>query len=121
MKDFKVDSLGFEKSTISMNLTYFNPNNFGVNLKHVDCDVYVNNTYLGRYVLDTLMHINRKAAFELPSTMQVDMREIFKNSISALLSQELLIELKGNTRLGKAGIYITVPFNYSGRQKISFF
>ena len=32
LKNFKVDSLGFEKSAVSMDLVYFNPNNFGVDL-----------------------------------------------------------------------------------------
>ncbi len=53
VKNFKIDSLGFEKSTVSMDLIYFNPNNFGVDLKNINCDVYVEHSYLGKYVLDT--------------------------------------------------------------------
>ncbi|MGN6618353.1 MAG: LEA type 2 family protein [Ilyomonas sp.] len=121
IKDFKIDSLGFNQSTISMNLVYFNPNNFGVDLKHVDCDVYVNKNYLGKYSLDTIMHIAKRSEFELPSRMNVDMRNLFKNSLSAIFGQEVLLEVKGNTRLGKAGIFINVPFSYSGRHQVSLF
>jgi LEA14-like dessication related protein len=121
IKDFKIDSIGFEKSTISMNLVYFNPNNFGVELKHVDCDVFVNNNYLGKYQLDTLMHIAKRSEFIMPSTMQVDMRNLFKNSLNAFFAQQIQLDVKGNTRLGKAGIFINVPFTYSGIQKISLF
>ena len=121
IKDFKVANLGFDKSTISMNLVYFNPNSFGVDLKHVDCDVYVDHNYLGKYVLDTLMHISKRSEFALPSRMDVDMRNLFKNTFHALLSQDVLLEVNGNTRLGKAGIFVNVPFTYSGRHKLSFF
>ena len=121
IKDFKIANLGFDQSTISMNLIYFNPNNYGVDLKHIDCDVYVDHNYLGKYVLDTVMHISKKSAFELPSKLDVDMRNLFKNAFHTLLSQDILLEVRGNTRLGKAGIFINAPFNYSGRQKISIF
>lgn len=120
-KNFKVEKLGFDKSTVMMDLVYFNPNNFGVQLKHVDCDIYVDHNYLGKYVLDTLMHIDRKAEFSLPSKMEVDMRNVYKNTLHVLLGQDVLVEVKGNTRLGKAGIFINVPFVYTGRHKIDFF
>lgn len=120
-KNFRVDEIGFDRSTIMMDLVYFNPNNFGVNLKHVDCDIYINHTYLGKYSLDTLMHIDRQAEFTLPSKMEVDMKNVFKNTLSVFLNSEVLVEVKGNTRLGKAGIFINVPFDYSGKQKIAFF
>ena len=121
IKDFKVAALGFDKSTVSMNLVYFNPNNFAVNLKHVDCDVYVDHNYLGKYVLDTLMHIDKKSEFALPSKMDIDMKNVFKNSLGALFGQDILLEVKGNTRVGKAGIFINVPFSYSGRHKVELF
>ena len=50
-----------------MKLVYFNPNSFGVNLKRIDCDVYVDHNYLRKYLLDTVMHIAKKSEFVVPS------------------------------------------------------
>ncbi len=121
LQNFSVDSLGFEHSTISMNLVYFNPNSFGVDLRHVDCDIFVNKNFLGKYVLDTSMHIAKRSEFSVPSKVQVDMRNLFKNSLNMLFNQELQIDVKGTTRVGKAGIFVNVPFTYSGTQKFSLF
>ena len=121
LRNFKIDSLGFDNSTISMDLVYFNPNSYGVDLKHIDCDVYVEHNYLGKYVLDTSMHIAKKSEFVVPSKMQVNMKNLFKNTLTSLFTKELLLEVNGSTRVGKAGIYITVPFSYSGRHEFSFF
>lgn len=119
VRNFKIDSLGFDKSTVSMDLVYFNPNNFGVDLKKIDCDVYVQHNYLGKYSLDTTMHIAKRSEFFIPSRMQVDMKNLFKNTLSSLFSTQLLLEVKGTTRVGKSGIYITVPFTYSGWHQFS--
>src|SRR6478609_5542882 len=121
VRNFSIDSLGFDRSTISMNLVYFNPNNYGVDLKHVDCDVYINHNYLGKYMLDTTMHIAKRSEFSLPSKVQVDMRNIYKNSLNVLFSQQVQVDVTGNTRVGKAGFFVNVPFKYSGTHKLSLF
>ncbi len=121
LKNVKVQQAGFDKTNLSIDLVYFNPNNFGVDLKKVECDVYINNNFLGNYKLDTTMHIDKRSEFTLPSTMAVNMQGVFKNALTVLLSNEVLVTVKGTTRVGKAGIFITVPFNYEGRHKMKFF
>ncbi|NCI46341.1 LEA type 2 family protein [Sediminibacterium soli] len=121
LKNLKVETVGFDQTALSMDLVYYNPNGFGVDLRRVDCDVYVDNTYLGKFQLDTLMHISRRAEFVLPSKIMVDMKTVLKNSLTMLFSQEVLVNVKGTTRVGKAGIFATVPFNYEARHKLSLF
>ena len=101
LNNVKVNNVGFEYLDLSLNLVYFNPNNFKVDLKKVDCDVYIDNRYLGKYALDTLMHIPKKQNFELPSRMRVSTGGIFKNAFSLLMNKEVLIKVKGKLKLEK--------------------
>jgi len=121
VKNVTVKQLGFNQTQLGMELVYFNPNNFGVDLKHVDCDIYIDKNYLGKFVLDTTMHIDRKSEFSLPSKVDVDMKNIFKNTLSVLFSREVLVTVKGTTKVGKAGIFITFPVNYEARHKVDLF
>jgi LEA14-like dessication related protein len=121
MKDFKIDSLGFDHSNISMSLVYFNPNSFGVDLRKVDADVYVEHNYVGKFTLDTVMHIAKRSEFAIPSRMKVNMKNMFKNALTTVFASDFLVEVKGTVRAGRSGIFITVPFNYSARQKLSLF
>src|SRR6478736_7712311 len=121
MQNLKIDSIGLESSKISLELVYFNPNNFGVDLRNVNCDVYINHNYLGKYVLDTVMHIAKRSEFVIPSSMNVDMKNVYKNAIGTFLSKQVLVELNGSTRVGKSGMYITVPFNYAAMEEFSMF
>jgi LEA14-like dessication related protein len=119
LNNVKVNNVGFEYLDLSLNLVYFNPNNFKVDLKKVDCDVYIDNRYLGKYALDTLMHIPKKQNFELPSRMRVSMGGVFKNAFSLFMNKEVLIKVKGKTKIGKGPIFFDVPFTYETRQTIS--
>jgi LEA14-like dessication related protein len=121
VKNLSLQGLGFDKSELSMELVYYNPNSFGVDLRRVDCDVYIDSSYLGKYHLDTLMHINRKSEFSLPSRMEVDMKGLFKNAVNVLFRQEVMVTVKGTTRVGKAGVFVTVPFSYSGKHQLGLF
>lgn len=102
-----------------MDFVLFNPNTFSVDLKKVDCDVYLDSNYVGKFLLDTTMHIPQSSEFILPANLDVDMKHVLKNSFNLLISNEVLIGAKGTTRLGKGGIYVTIPFHYEGKQKLN--
>ena len=61
------------------------------------------------------------AEFVLPSRILIDMKAVLKNGLNLLFSKEVLINVKGTTRVGKAGLFRTVPFNYEARHTLSLF
>jgi hypothetical protein len=65
------------------------------------------------------MHIPKKQNFELPSQMRVSMGGVFKNAFSMFMNKEVLIKVKGKTKIGKGFIFLDVPFTYETRQAIS--
>ncbi len=117
VKNLKLGALGFDKSRLSMDLVYFNPNHFGVDLKKIDCDIYIDQKYLGKFLLDTTMHIDRKAEFTVPSNIDIDMKNALRNGFTLLFNKEVLLTVKGICRAGKGGIFITIPVNYEARHK----
>ncbi len=120
-RNIKLNSLGFNQSTLSFELVYFNPNKFGMDLKTVDSEVFIDSLYLGKFQLDTLMHIPRQSEFTLPSTIQLNMRNLMKNAATLMFKKDVLIQAKGTVKAGKSGFYKTVPFTYETRQSISLF
>lgn len=102
-----------------MDLLFFNPNSFSLKLKKVDCDLFLDSNYVGKVVLDTLMIIPRSSEFSLPASFSIDMKNLFKNSLDLIFNREVLIGAKGTTRVGKGLFYVTIPFNYEGRQRLN--
>ncbi len=121
IRNIRVGSTGVGGTDLNLDLVYYNPNGYGVELKKVDCEVYVNNSYLGKFQLDTSMHIPRKAEFILPTHVRIDMQAVLKNGLGLLFNKEVLINVKGSVRLGRAGFYRTVPFNYEAKHTLNLF
>lgn len=120
-RNVKLETLGFNQSTLCFELIYYNPNGFALDLRKVDSDVYIDSLFLGKFQLDTLMHINRMSEFSLPAKINLDMKNLLKNSAYLLLKKEVTVQAKGTVKAGRGGIFKTVPFNYEGKHKLSLF
>lgn len=124
-RDFKnltVDKIGFASTMLKLDLIYYNPNNFGLQLKYTDLDIFVDNNYLGHSTQDFQITIPRLSEFTLPLQVQLDMKNLMKNAIPTLLmGKEVMVKVIGTVKLGKANVYKTFPVNYEGLQKFSTF
>ena len=118
VKNLKLNHLGFNKTTVSMDIVYYNPNSFSVNLKKVDCQVFLNQKYWGNYLLDTSIHISGKSVFTVPASVSFDVLDVMKKGFNILINKEALIGVKGKTRVGRSGIYFNVPIQYESKFKL---
>ena len=120
-KNLKVEKVGFAATTLKVDLIYYNPNNFGLQLKYTDLDIYVDNNYLGHSAQDYQISIPRLAEFTMPLAIEVDMKNLLKNALPSLLGKEVLVKITGSVKLGKANVYKTFPVSYEGLQRFSAF
>ncbi len=120
-KNLKVEKMGFAATTLKVDLIYYNPNNFGLQLKYTDLDIYVDNNFLGHSSQDYQITIPRLSEFTLPMAIEVDMKNMLKNALPSLLGKEVLVKITGTVKLGKANVYKTFPVSYEGLQKFSAF
>ena len=120
-RNLRVQQLGFASSTIKVDLVYYNPNNFGLQLKGADLDIYIDSNYLGHSAQEYQISIPKRAEFTLPFQVDVDMKNMLKNALATVLSKEVWVKVTGTVRLGKANIFKTFPVHYEGLQKFSLF
>ena len=118
-KNISTKKLGFGTSVFSIDLVYYNPNNFGLDVKSTDLDIYIDNNFMGHTTQDFQIHISKRAEFTLPIKISVDMKNAYKNAIPVLLGKEVLVKITGTVKVGKANIYTSFKVNYEGKQKFT--
>lgn len=120
----KVVKLGFPNSTISLDVTCYNPNKFGLNLTRMESDVYINKEFLGKAILDSSILVPKRDTFLIPVKMDVKMggtmTSILQLMNSSADSTTLLIKLEGKARLKKGGIVLNYPIQYEQMKVIKF-
>jgi LEA14-like dessication related protein len=119
-KNLKILKWGFVESTVGMDIDFYNPNRSGLQMKKADVDVYINNTYLGKSTLDSLVRIPGRDTFSLPVTMRVQTGGALTNILRIVADSSVLIRMEGNASFGKSGVFLNYPIKYEGRQRIKF-
>lgn len=116
-----VEKLGFAGANLKVDLVYYNPNNFGMELNRTDLDIYVNNNYLGHSSQDLQVAIPRRDIFTIPLKVDLDMKNLLLNGLSTLLNKEVNIRLLGKVKVGKAGVFKSFNVDYQTVQKFTIF
>ena len=120
-KNFTIEKLGFSSSAVKLELVYFNPNNYGIELNSTDVDIFVNDSYLGHSAQDFQISIPKKEEFSIPLKIDVDMRNLLKNGLTTLLSHEVTVKITGSIKVGKSNVFMIFPVLYEGKQTFGFF
>lgn len=120
-KNFTIEKLGFSTSAVKMDLVYFNPNNYGLQLKRTDLDIYINDVLMGHTSQDYQITIPRKEEFSIPIKIDVDMQNLLKNSLNVMMKKQVMVKLTGSVKVGKANVFISFPVNYQELETFSLF
>lgn len=121
IRSVRVKNVGLLETSATVDLVYFNPNNFGVQLTSGRGDVYVDNVYLGRFDLEDAIDVRKNSEFIIPATFKLDMIGAVKNQRDIYKKKEALIRIDGSARVKKAGISMNVPIKYEGMQNLEKF
>jgi LEA14-like dessication related protein len=124
-KDFKnlaVDKLSFAGAKLKVDLIYYNPNNFSLQLNRTDLDIFVDSTFLGHSSQNVQITVPKRNDFTLPLTVDLDVKNLLKNGMTGLSSyfnKDVKIRFLGSVKLGKAGVYKSFKVDYTTVQNLS--
>lgn len=120
IKNIKLIDFSGDTATVFGTLTFFNPNKYSIQLKKIDADVFANRQLITHYNLDTSLIIPADTTFTFGTSLRFDRNKIFNNIADAFFKKEVLLEVKGKTKVGRSGIFVQIPFDVSTKQSIRF-
>lgn len=112
VQDIQLKDVGLLHTTASVDLMYYNPNNFGVNLSAARGDVYLDNKYLGRFEMANKVSVRKNAGFIMPVLLKIDNIGSFKNQRDIYKKKEILLHIEGMVKAGKGGFSKEFPVKY---------
>ena len=119
IENVRVNKLGLSSSIMSFDMQYFNPNNRKATLKEADGEAWLDSSYIGHFRVDTIVNIPARSNFTIPVKLEVDMKYLVQYSLYGFKKQEVLVTIKGKARVGKGGMYKSIPLQYEGRRNLA--
>ncbi len=121
INNISLEKIGFLGANLKVDLVYYNPNNFGVELNRTDLDIYVDSIYLGHSSQDVQVAIKKRQQFTIPLVVELDMKNLLKNGLNAFIKKEVNVRVIGKVRIGKAGVLKNFNVDYQTIQTIPEF
>ena len=121
IREVRLIELGLLQSTAGVDMIYYNPNNFGVQVTEARGDVYIDNAYLGRFGLGEKVQVSKRSEFIIPAILRLDMIGAIKNQREIFKKKEALVRIEGVARVKKAGITREIPIRFESLQNIERF
>jgi LEA14-like dessication related protein len=118
IRNVSIKDVGLLKTTAGLDIVYYNPNNFGVQLNDADGDVYIDNILLGRFSLDEKVDVKKRREFIVPAILKLNNISAFINHQDIWNKNQATIRIEGKARMKKSGYSTDVPFKYEGMQDI---
>ena len=119
--NLKVDKLSFAGAALTVDLVYYNPNNFGLQLNRTDLDVFIDSTFLGHSSQDIQVNIPKLNTFTIPLKLDLDVKNLLKNGLTSMFNKNVAVRVLGSVKVGKAGLYKSFPVDYTSMQNFSLF
>jgi LEA14-like dessication related protein len=117
-ENFKVDKVGVNNTVLSTRVKLYNPNAYALKLKSASIDVFVNNSFLGHSSVDSLIILPGKDTSYVPLQLTASAKDIISNTLKVWLNPEVKVKITGTARAGRGSIFVNIPINYEGVQRI---
>ena len=109
------------QTTAGVDLVYYNPNDFGLQLSNARGDVYIDNSYFGRFELDDKVQVRKNSEFTIPVVFKLDNVGAIKNQWDLYKRKEALVRIEGIARVKKSGFVKEIPIKFERMQNIEQF
>jgi LEA14-like dessication related protein len=121
VRNIRLINLGPLQSTAGVDLVYYNPNKFGVQVSTARGDIYIDSSYFGQFELDEKVQVKKRSEFILPATVKVDMISAIKNQRDLYKKKEALVRIQGTAVVKKSGFSKEIPISYEHMENIERF
>jgi LEA14-like dessication related protein len=118
IRDVRITNVGLLKTTAKLNMVYYNPNSFGVQLNDASGEVYVDNVHLGRFTIDEKVQVKKRREFVVPALIKLNNLSAIANHKEIWNKNKAMVHIEGLARVKKAGFTTEVPIKYEGMQHI---
>ena len=113
-----ISKIGVNESRVSGNIKFYNPNPYGLKMKHADITILLEDNPSGHCILDSTINIPRLDSFYVPVSVSVNLGNILKNALKLLLKGKIKVNADGWVSFKKGLISVRVPVHFEEYQKL---
>ena len=114
----RLESASLSRASLRINLKYFNPNHFGLDVKESDLSIFLNDHFIAVADQPEVVKIPAQADFIFPVVTHFDPVKALGLAFTSIMTNKVKLRIQGSARIGKEGVYMKVPVAINEEIKI---
>jgi LEA14-like dessication related protein len=117
-QNLRLAKIGFRENIIAAEVKLYNPNNYPLQVKEADLDLYLNGHFVGNTHMQTLTDLAAKDTTMIPLELKATAKNLLFGAAPLLLNSNVKVRIDGTVKAGRKGFFKSVLVNYEGQQRI---
>lgn len=120
-RNVRFSNHGFSTGIIQMDVAFFNPNPFPMKIKETALQVLINQKPFGQITQDSASLMPPKDTFLMPVSFRINLVNLLQKVMSSSSHDSVALEATGNCKIGRSGIFVTLPLHYKSKEMFRMF
>ncbi len=117
-QNIRLGKVGAKSNVLMSDIKFYNPNKYALNVKQAEMDVYFNDRLLGHTSMNNMVSLPPLDTTLVPFTVEASAADLLANTAQIFLNPNVRVRVQGNAKAGRGGIFVNIPINYQGTQRI---
>ena len=117
-QNLRLGKVGTKSNVLMSDIKFYNPNKYTLNVKEAEMDIYFNDRLLGHTSLSNVVSLPPLDTTLVPFTIEASATDLLANTAQIFLNPNVRVKVQGNAKAGRGGIFVNIPINYQGTQRI---
>jgi LEA14-like dessication related protein len=117
-QNLRLGRVNGKNNVLMSDIKFYNPNKYALNVKQAEMDVYFNDRLLGHTSMSNMVSLPPMDTTLVPFTVEASATDILANAAQIFLNPNVQVRIQGNAKAGRGGIFVNIPINYQGTQRI---
>ena len=119
-QNIRLGRVGAKNNVIMSDIKFYNPNKYALSVKQAEMDIYFNDRLLGHTSMNNMVSLPPMDTTLVSFTVEASATDLLANTAQIFLNPNVRVKVQGNAKAGRGGIYVNIPINYQGTQRIQF-
>lgn len=120
-RNVRLSNKGFSTGIIQMDVAFYNPNPFPMKIKETAMQVLINKQPFGEITQDSASLMPAKDTFIMPVSLKINLVNLLQKVLTNEARDSVMLEATGNCKIGRSGIFMTLPLHYKSKEILKLF
>lgn len=120
-RNVRLSNQGFSTGIINMEIAFYNPNSFPMKIRDAKMKLSIDHQPFGNITQDSERVMPPRDTFLMPVSIKINLVDLLARVLDMPGHDSVTLEATGNCKVGRKGVFVSLPLHYHSREVLKMF